>query len=62
MLRDPVKSTFRICLSLLFRSELTNAVAKSPAGLVRKPPLRSVWSENPVIVAVDSANDPTSNL
>jgi hypothetical protein len=40
----------------------TNAVTKVPAGLVSIPPLRSARGENPVIVAVDSANDPASNL
>jgi hypothetical protein len=62
MLRDPVKHAFMMCLSLLFRSELTNAVIKFPAGLVSIPPLRSAWGENTAIVAVDSANDPASNL
>jgi hypothetical protein len=62
MLRYPVKYAFSIFASLLFRSELTNAETKFPAGPVRIPPLRSAWGENPVVVAVDSANDPASNL
>ena len=41
MLRYPVKYAFSIFLSLLFRSELTNAGTKFPAGPVRIPPLMS---------------------